>query len=151
MASEVSSSDSESCKRIKLSSESDDTHHQIAEDLSAHARLNSFEGFKLNQILSDNIKSKSLFFEGSFESTDDSAVVLLEKLPLAKEAVDKLLNNADLALNLKAKSVGKSNIVHYACYPKVDRGGKFCINCTAFLLFRYIPSNCLGKLLISYK
>uniref|UniRef100_T1DFV7 m7GpppX diphosphatase n=1 Tax=Cupiennius salei TaxID=6928 RepID=T1DFV7_CUPSA len=132
MASEVSSTESENCKRIKLSSESDDVRTPTAEDLSAHARLNSFEGFKLNQILSDNIQSKSVFFEGSFEATDDCAVVLLEKLPVIKESVDKLLNNADLALNLKSKSQPIPNVANYACYPKVDRGDvKATIICPA--------------------
>lgn len=121
----MTSSDGEKCKRIKLSTDTEGAVNPIAEDLSAHARINSFEGFKLNQILSDNNRSKSLFFEGIFEATNDRAVVLLDKLPVIKDSVAKLLNTADLALNLKSKSSLKPNVTSYACYPQADRGGKY--------------------------
>ena len=127
MACEASSTDSENCKRIKLSHEDSETTNSKAEDLSAYARINSFEGFKFKNILLDDKRSKSVFIEGLFEETGECAVVLLEKLPINKENIDKLLNNADLALNLKSQTHTDSNVVEYACYPNVDRGGKFIL------------------------
>ncbi|XP_035225122.1 m7GpppX diphosphatase-like [Stegodyphus dumicola] len=120
MASDVDTSEDVSSKRIKLSNDS--KLDPVAEDLSSHARITSLEDFKLKNILSDNAYSKAVFLEGSFEPVDDTAVILLEKLPFVKDSVDKLLNNADLALNLKSNSAPAPNIIHYACYPKVDRG-----------------------------
>ncbi|KAG8193320.1 hypothetical protein JTE90_003803 [Oedothorax gibbosus] len=126
MASAVSDADSTDDmpkKKIKLSDDTDEepVNPSIAEDLSAHSRLNSLESFKLERILSENNNSKSVFLEGRFDSTDEIAVVLLEKLPIAKDSVEKLLNAADLALNLKIPTVSP-NTTDYACYPKVDRG-----------------------------
>lgn len=127
MACEASSMDNEKCKRIKLSHEDGEAANSKAEDLSAHSRINSLEGFKFNKILSEDIRSKSVFIEGLFEETGECAVIILEKLPINKENVDKLLNNADLALNLKSQNLPDSNVVQYACYPNVDRGGKFVV------------------------
>lgn len=125
MACEVTSSDGENCKRIKLSSEADDASTTAAEDLSSYSRINTLEEFRLNQILSDNGRSKSVFIAGTLGETEDCAVVLVEKQPIVKESVDKMLNNADLALNLVPNTKPKANAMHYAFYPKVERGGKF--------------------------
>lgn len=125
--SDADSTDEVCRKKIKLSDDSDTekpTNPPKAEDLSAHCRLNSLEGFKLKEILSESNSSKSVFLEGHFDSPDENAVVLLEKLPITKDSVEKLLNTADLALNLKATTVPAPNVIDYACYPTVDRGGK---------------------------
>lgn len=134
MAYEASSVDGERCKRIKLSHEDGETTNTKAEDLSAYARINSLEGFKFKSILHDNHRSKSVSIEALFEETGDLAVVLLDKLPINKENVDKLLNNADLALNLKSQTHTESNVIEYACYPNVDRGGKLWCCSICFLL-----------------
>lgn len=128
MACEASSIDNGTCKRIKLSHEEGEASNSKAEDLSAHSRINSLEGFKFNKILSEDIRSKTAFIEGLFEETGECAVILLEKLPINKENIDKLLNNADLALNLKSQNLSDSNVAQYACYPNVDRGGKFVVS-----------------------
>ncbi|XP_054718326.1 m7GpppX diphosphatase-like [Uloborus diversus] len=118
MSSDVDAPSCSASKKVKLTDENE--KNTTAEDLSAHFRLNSFESFSLQQILSDNKYSKSVFFECLLD--EKCAVVLLEKLPLAKETIEKLLNNADLALNLKANCSSDSNAIDYACYPPVDKG-----------------------------
>ncbi|GIY90911.1 m7GpppX diphosphatase [Caerostris darwini] len=127
MASVVDESSSEegNRKKIKLSHEenaSTDADHTL--DLSAHIRLNSLGGFQLSEILSENSSSKSVFLEGTFDKVSHKAVILLEKLPIPKDAakVEKLLNNADLALNLKSNSIAEPNAVDYAFYPAVCQG-----------------------------
>ncbi|GFU10346.1 m7GpppX diphosphatase [Nephila pilipes] len=110
-------------KKIKLSNEGEtSTDCSVAEDLSAHVRLNSLDGFQLSEILSENTNSKSIFLDGYFDEESRKAVILLEKLPIPKDSVEKLLNNADLALNLKSKSTLEPNVVNYACYPTVCQG-----------------------------
>ncbi|KAF8776784.1 m7GpppX diphosphatase-like [Argiope bruennichi] len=117
------SEDGVSRKKIKLSDEEEVTgDHSVAEDLSAHVRLNSLEGFQLSEVLSENSYSKSVFLEGRFDKAADKAIILLEKLPIHHDSVEKLLNNADLALNLKSNSISEPNVVDYACYPPVCQG-----------------------------
>ncbi|CAL1287877.1 unnamed protein product [Larinioides sclopetarius] len=117
------SEDGVSRKKIKLSDEGEvSAEHSVAEDLSAHVRLNSLEGFQLSEVLSESSYSKSIFLEGRFDKVSDKAIILLEKLPIHQDSVEKLLTNADLALNLKSNSTSDPNVVDYACYPPVCQG-----------------------------
>ncbi|GFX21896.1 m7GpppX diphosphatase [Trichonephila clavipes] len=116
------SSEESSRKKIKLSKEGETSTDSVAEDLSAHVRLNSLKGFQLSEILSENRYTKSIFLDGYFDEESRRGIILLEKLPTSKDSVEKLLNNADLALNLKSKSTIEPNVVNYACYPTVCEG-----------------------------
>ncbi|XP_015929007.1 m7GpppX diphosphatase [Parasteatoda tepidariorum] len=121
--SDVDSSDDVSRKRIKLSTEEElQSPDAVAEDLSAHTRINSFSDFKMREVLFDNKESKSIFVEGSFDPVSDKAVLLLEKSSFEKENVERFLKSADLALNLKPSVASEPNEVNYACYPNVERG-----------------------------
>lgn len=136
MDSEVSSSDG--TKKRKLSSGEDQPVNSRAEDLSAYARITSFQGFKFNKLLCDNRRSKAVFVDGTFEDTGDCAVVLLQKQPVLKDNIDELLTHADLALNLKSHPESESNVVQYACYPPADTDGKFIVKiCCSYILFSF--------------
>ncbi|XP_002740596.1 m7GpppX diphosphatase-like isoform X1 [Saccoglossus kowalevskii] len=59
---------------------------------AAEARDN-FAGFKLIKVLNENTRNKCIFVHGSFEGSDDDAVVLMEKTPFDKQSISAMLTS----------------------------------------------------------
>ncbi|XP_077870365.1 m7GpppX diphosphatase-like isoform X2 [Saccoglossus kowalevskii] len=90
---------------------------------AAEARDN-FAGFKLIKVLNENTRNKCIFVHGSFEGSDDDAVVLMEKTPFDKQSISAMLTSTtDL------KQVMQNDIYGvYTSSPPPDLNGINIIN-----------------------
>ena len=99
---------------VKSKRTNDDSVSQIPEEITKKQKINddgsgdnvskvreSFDGFQLSKIISEDAHSKTVFLHGKFEGSDDCAVVLLEKTPFREQELATLLSSdTKLSLNL---------------------------------------------------
>ncbi len=80
--------------------------------------LDSLRGFKISKVLDENADAKKIFIEGKLGGDDENtAVLILEKMPFNPESLQDILQQSTLKIEFKNDIYGK-----YECYtePKLN-------------------------------
>lgn len=129
---ENSAHNSPKVKKAKLDNGS------ASDDNSVHTEIQDLSNFKIEKIISNNTKGKTVCLQGSFDSHEGSGLVILEKTAFEEE---NLKQDSDyFSKESSLKKIFHNDIYgNYEFYPKINLNSKLTKKMFSCLLYKLIP------------